>query len=167
MILHNSRNDTNCPYLFLDSREQIAQLPTDFINFLAFSPKNRAESTIRLYADRLKDFCVFLELHPVFGLVKIDQAIRSLKMIVVDEFYRYLINCDLAASTVHGYEVVVKLLAEWLTTEFAGRIHEKSLYLNLPYRTPSPFKRMPRYLLPNEAEFTRFDRNIIMSNGSQ
>ncbi|TFW70762.1 hypothetical protein C3Y98_08790 [Methylotenera oryzisoli] len=150
MILHYSFEDTNCPYLFLDNSEQIAELPTDFINFLALSPKNRAQGTIKLYAGRLKDFCVFLELHPVYGQVKIDQAIRSLKMIVIDEFYRYLITSGLGASTVRGCEVVVKLLAEWLTTEFAGRVHEKSLYHNVSYRTPTPYNRMPRYLVPDE-----------------
>lgn len=150
MILHKSHNDASYPYLYLDKNESVAVLPTDFINSLILSPQNKAQGTIKLYANRLKDFCVFLELHPIYGQTNIDQAIRSLKMIVIDEFYRNLMSSGLGASTVRGYEVVVKLLTDWLTTEVAGHIHAKSLYQNVPYRTPSPYKRVPKYLTTDE-----------------
>lgn len=150
MILHKSQDDAKCPYLYLDKNESVAELPTDFINSLILSPQNRAQGTIKLYANKLKDFCVFLEMHPIYGQTNVDQAIRSLKMIVIDEFYRYLLSSGLSASTVRGYEVVIKLLTDWLTTDLAGHIHAKSLYENVSYRTPSPLRRMPKYLTTDE-----------------
>lgn len=174
MQLHRSRDDSINAYIFFDNHEKIVELPTNFINFLASSPKNRAQGTIKLYAYRLNDFCVFLELHPVFGQVRVDQAIHSLKMVVIDEFYKSLINNGLEASTIKGYEVVIKTFVNWLSSEYAGYIHKKSLYFNVSYRTPRPSKRMPRFLVPEEViqlafgmywEFQRLVTHFIYDTG--
>nr|WP_228519821.1 tyrosine-type recombinase/integrase [Methylophilus sp. QUAN] len=114
------------------------------------SPKSRSRCTLDLYSKRLKDFCSFLESHRVFGQVTVDQAIVGLNLTIIDDFYKHLINKGLAASTVRGYESLIKSFTNWLASESSGKVHKKSLYCNSGFRTSNPSKGIPRYLLPNE-----------------
>lgn len=150
MDLHKSQEDKKRPFLFLDSEERVAELPTNFLNFLSLAPKNRARGTLSLYATHLRDFCRFLESHPVYGQVRIDDALRAIGLPIIDEYYRSLTAAGLQPPTIRGHEVVVKMFTDWLTTESAGRIHGRSLYENVAYRTARPSKRMPRYLVAAE-----------------
>lgn len=150
MEVYRSKAKTTPSFLLLDSTERVAVLPTDFIHALERSPRRKAGGTLELYAGRLRDFCSFLEEHPVYGQVGIDDAIRALGIPILDEFYRACAARGLAASTVRGYEVVLKTFTDWLTTDEANRVRERPLYQNLSYRTPKPTKRMPRYLVMDE-----------------
>lgn len=133
-------------YVLFDEKERVAVLPTDFIRHLSASPRKRADGTLTLYATRLRDFCAYLEEHPAYGQVRIDEAITALGLPVIDAFYGCCIAKGLAASTVRGYEVVVRSFTNWLTTESAGRVKPHALYENIAYRTSTPTKRMARYL---------------------
>lgn len=125
-------------------------LPSNFLRTLELSPRDRASGTLNLYATRLRDFCAFLEEHPVFGQVRIDDAVQTMGLPLLDEFYRACKARGLKSSTLRGYEVVIKLFTDWLVTEDAGRVHDVALYENLSYRTPHPKSVMPRYLTLTE-----------------
>ncbi|AWB33085.1 tyrosine-type recombinase/integrase [Orrella marina] len=146
MEIHRSRTSRKPSFLLLDSTERVAVLPTDFIQSLERSPQKKAEGTLELYAGRIRDFCSFLENHPVFGQVCVDDALRAMGLPLLDEFYRTCLARGLEATTVRGYEVTLKSFTDWLTTEEASRARKTALYENIPYRTPRPNKRMPRYL---------------------
>lgn len=146
MEVHRSRTSKPPTFLLLDSAERVAVLPTNFIQSLERSPQNKADGTLELYAGRIRDFCSFLEEHSVFGQVNIDDAIPVIGLPVLDEFYRSCSARGLGKSTVRGYEVVIKMFTDWLTTEEANRAKTHAIYENLAYRTPKPSKRMPRYL---------------------
>ena len=132
--------------MLLDESERVATLPTNFIQSLERSPRQRSQATLDLYARRLRDFCSFLEDHPVFGQYRVDEAVRALGLPVMDEFYRACSARGLGASTIRGYEVLLKQFTDWLSTEESGRVRERALYTNITYRTPRPQLRMPRYL---------------------
>lgn len=146
MEVHRSRTNTRPSFLLLDSSEQVAVLPTDFIESLERSPKNRTEGTLDLYAKRIRDFCSFIEEHEVYGQVRVDVAVRAMGLPLLDEFYGTCVARGLSASTIRGYEVVLKMFTDWLTTEEAGRAKSTAIYENLSYRTSTPHKRMPRYM---------------------
>lgn len=149
MFIHKSKSPDVIKFVYFDDNERVVELPTKFIFFLS-STKKKSIHTLNLYANRLRDFCLYLELDKVFGRCTVDQALEMLKLMVVDEFYKTLFDRGMAASTVRGYESVLKLFFDWLASESAGRIHEKSLYHNSGSRTPKPSQRMPRYLLPDQ-----------------
>lgn len=146
MDIHRSRTSKPPKLLLLDTSERVAVLPTNFIQSLERSPRQMANGTLELYAGRIRDFCSFLEGHKVFGQVRVDDAILAIGLPVLDEFYRSCIARGLGKSTVRGYEVVLKMFTDWLTTEEANRVKANPIYENLAYRTSKPSKRMPRYL---------------------
>jgi integrase/recombinase XerD len=146
MEIHRSQSGRKPTFLLLDSAERVAILPTDFIQSLERSPKNKAEGTLELYASRVRDFCSFLEGHQVYGQVCVDDAIRAMGLPLLDEFYLACTARGLQPRTVRGYEVVLKLLTDWLTTDEASRARTNPIYENISYRTPNPSNRMPRYL---------------------
>lgn len=150
MEVHRSQTGKKPSYLLLDSEERVAVLPTNFIQSLELSSRNRAAGTLQLYANRLRDFCRFLEEHEVFGRVRVDDAIPAISLSLLDEFYRACSARRLGASTVRGYEVVLKLFTNWLTTEQANRVRDTAIYQNVSYRTKKPSKRMPRYLMVDD-----------------
>jgi integrase/recombinase XerD len=150
MEVHRSRTSKPPRFLLLDSAERVAVLPTNFIQSLEQLPKRMADGTLELYAGRIRDFCSFLEVHKVFGQVRVDDAILAVGLPVLDEFYRACNAKGLGSSTVRGYEVVLKMFTDWLTTEEANRVKAHALYENLGYRTATPSKRMPRYLTVDE-----------------
>jgi integrase/recombinase XerC len=150
MEVHRSRTSIKPSFLLLDSAERVAILPTNFIQSLERSPQKKADGTLVLYASRIRDFCSFLEEHEVYGQVSLDDALRAMGLPLLDEFYSACAARRLERQTVRGYEVVLKLFTDWLTTEEASRARTTAIYENLPYRTPAPSKRMPRYLMVDE-----------------
>lgn len=150
MDIHRSAINGRPAYLILDSSEQVVELATDFMRSVALSTKNRADGTLELYAGKLRDFCAFLESHPILGQVRTDDAIVALSLPVIDEFYRACVARGLKTSTIRGYEVVIKLFTEWLSTEDAGKVHKVFLYEHTPFRTATPRRKMPRFLTPTQ-----------------
>ena len=146
MEIHRSGPIEDRAFLFLDSDERIVELPTDFLRHLANFTKKLAPKTLELYATRIRDFCTFLADHQVYGQVRIDDALKAVGLPIIDEFYKNRQDFGLEPPTVRLYEVVLKRFTDWLSTEGAGRVHERPLYANITYRTPSPKKRIPRYL---------------------
>ncbi|BDT72748.1 tyrosine recombinase XerC [Comamonadaceae bacterium OS-4] len=146
MHLYSPKSLSPKQYILFDDSERIAVLPTDFIRHLSGPPRNRADGTLALYAVRLRDFCAFLEGHPAYGQIRVDDAIRAVGFPAIDEFYRSCQAKGFGESTMRGYEVVVKSFTDWLVTESAGRAREHALYDNERYRTPAPSRRMARYL---------------------
>lgn len=150
MEVHRSRTNRKPSFLLLDSAERVAVLPTNFIQSLECSPQNKAEGTLGLYTGRIRDFCSFMEGHEVYGQVRVDDALRAMGLPLLDEFYRVCAARGLKPPTIRGYEVVLKMFTDWLTTEEASRARATAIYENLSYRTPKPSKRMPRYLTVDE-----------------
>lgn len=150
MEVHRSRSNRKPSFLLLDSAERVAVLPTNFIQSIERSPQNKAHGTLELYAGRIRDFCAFLERHPVYGQVHTDDALRAMGLPLLDEFYRACFARGLKPRTVRGYEVVLKMFTDWLTTEEASSARATAIYENLSYRTPKPSQRMPRYLTVDE-----------------
>lgn len=150
MEVHRSRINRKPSFLLLDSAERVAVLPTNFIQSLECSPQNKAEGTLGLYTGRIRDFCSFMEGHEVYGQVRVDDALRAMGLPLLDEFYRVCAARGLKPPTIRGYEVVLKMFTDWLTTEEASRARATAIYENLSYRTPKPSKRMPRYLTVDE-----------------
>lgn len=105
MELHLSNIQKDFPYLILDEHERVSVLPTNFVNSLVRSPRNLAAGSIQLYADKLKSFCTFVENHGVYGQVHIDDAIQSMGIPLLDEFYRSCKLSGLSNSTIRGYDV--------------------------------------------------------------
>lgn len=152
MEVHRSRSRSRLKpsFLLLDSAERVVVLPSNFIQSMERSSRNRANGTLVLYANRLRDFCSFLEKHPVYSQVRLDDALCAIGLPLLDEFYRACLARGLKPSTLRGYEVVLKMFTNWLTTEEADRARSTAIYENLSYRTPKPNKRMPRYLTVDE-----------------
>jgi len=132
----------------VDDAERVVVRPTNFLNSLARAPRNRSRKTLDLYAHRIVVLCRFLEDHPVYGQIPVDEALTVMGLPLIDEFYRECQARGLGASSVRGHEVVVKLLLTWLTSEEAGRAREAPLYSTA--RTPTPLKRVPRYMVVPE-----------------
>jgi integrase/recombinase XerD len=150
MEIHHSHSDQIPLYLLLDSAERVAILPTNFIQSLERSPRKKSDGTLKLYALRIRDFCSFLEEHIVFSQVCVDDAIRAMRLPLLDEFYLACSARGLKPSTVRGYEATLKMFTDWLTTEEANRAKETAIYENVPYRTSKPSQLMPRYLISEQ-----------------
>lgn len=150
MEIHRSKSSARPSFLFIDSEERIAVLPTDFVRSLSQSPRNRAAGTLALYSDRLRNFCSFLEEHPVYGQVRVDDAIKAIGFPIIDVFFKHCEAQGLGRSSVRGHEVVLKMFTNWLSTAEANRARDTALYDHQEYRTTSPSKRMPRYLTYHE-----------------
>ncbi len=151
MEIHQAQDSHGRPaFLALDSHERIVVLPTDYLRSLSLSPAKRADRTLVEYSLRLRELCRYLQAHPVYGALRLDDAIGALDLRSIDEFYQSLQARGLAASTVRGIEAVTRGFTKWLTSEEAGRVHSRWVYGRSSYRTPAPSSRVPRYLVPSQ-----------------
>lgn len=146
MEVHAS--STNKPrFLVVDSAERVAELPTDFLNWLERRPGGRlAPLSVERYAQRAGAFFDFFEAE-LPDDVSFDDGIKLLELNDVDLFYGELEDMGLGAGTIRGYEVAVKQFANWLTTQSAGRVHATSIYEGVDWRTNTGMRRVPRYVL--------------------
>lgn len=147
MPLHITEYEGKPAFLFLDEEERVIELPTEYLRSLATSPKKSASGTLQRYAEKIRDLCSFLENHDVYGQLRVDDALKTLKMPAVSAFYKALQGAGLEASTVRLAEAAIRGFTNWLNSDEAKYVHGRPLYPeNAQYRTPAPTKRQPRYL---------------------
>lgn len=151
MPLHVTKYEGQPAFLFLDEEERIVELPTEYLRSLVTSPKKSAPGTLQRYAEKIRDLCNFLENHDVYGQLRVDDALKTLKVPAISEFYKALQTAGQEAATVRLAESAVRRFTNWLNTDEAKYVHKRPLYPeNAPYRTPAPYKRQPRYLTPHQ-----------------
>ncbi|MDO3623578.1 tyrosine-type recombinase/integrase [Ralstonia pseudosolanacearum] len=147
MHLHSGTYENRPAFLFVDGDERIIELPTEFLRSLAREATKVAPGTLHRYAEKIRDLCVFLICHAVFGQLRVDDAIRNLNRSVLNEFYVSLQAVGQEATTVRLAEAAIKRFTNWLNTDEAGYAHSRPLYPeNAEALTPAPTKRLPRYL---------------------
>jgi integrase/recombinase XerD len=147
MELHKSK--ANKPrFMMLDDEERVAELPTRFLHSLEGRRGKSKYSRLSLerYAQKLHGFLDFFE-SELPSNVRIDDGIKLLELAHADDFYGYLQDEEMSDSTIHGYETVVKLFADWLTTAAAGRLHQFSIYEGVEPRTNTGQRHVPRFVL--------------------
>lgn len=151
MPLHITECDGQPAFLFLDEEERVIELPTEYLRSLVTSPKKSAPGTIQRYAEKIRDLCCFLETHEVYGQLRVDDALRTLKVPAVSAFYKALQASGQEPPTVRLAEAAVRRFANWLNSDEAKYVHKRPLYPeNAPYRTPAPTKKQPRYLTSHQ-----------------
>lgn len=149
MHLHVTKFEGQPAYLFIDEEERLVELPTEFLRSLVSSSNKPARGTISRYAEKVRDLCVFLESHKVYGQLRIDDALKNLKRPALSAFYKALQAAGQEASTVRLAEAAVRRFTNWLNSEEAKYVHKRPLYPeNAPSLTPTPTNRQPRYLTP-------------------
>lgn len=147
MPLHVTEYEGKPAFLFFDEEERVVELPTEYLRSLVSSPKQLASGTVQRYAEKVRDFCIFLESHDVYGHLRVDDALRNLKLSAVSEFYKSLQAAGQEATTVRLAEAAIRNFTNWLNSDEAKYAHKRPLYPeNAPYRTPGPNKKLPRYL---------------------
>lgn len=151
MPLHITEYEGKPAFLFLDEEERVVELPTEYLRSLVSSPRKPASGTILRYAEKVRDFCAFLEHDEVYGQLRVDDALRHLKMPAVSKFYQALQAAGQEASTVRLAEAAIRKFTNWLNSDEAKYAHRRPLYPeNAPYRTPAPTKKQPRYLTAHQ-----------------
>lgn len=151
MPLHITEYEGKPAFLFLDEEERVVELPTEYLRSLVKSPRKPASGTILRYAEKVRDFCAFLEHDEVYGQLRVDDALRNLKMPAASKFYQALQGAGQEASTVRLAEAAIRKFANWLNSDEAKYAHQRPLYPeNAPYRTPPPTKKQPRYLTSHQ-----------------
>ena len=151
MPLHVTKYEGQPAFLFLDEEERVVELPTEFLRSLVSSPKKSAPGTIQRYAEKIRDLCIFLENHDVYGQLRVNDALKTLKVPAISAFYKALQTAGQEASTVRLAESAVRRFTNWLNSDEAKYVHKRPLYPeNAPYRTSAPTKRQPRYLTPQQ-----------------
>ncbi|MDD2741086.1 MAG: tyrosine-type recombinase/integrase [Rhodocyclaceae bacterium] len=151
MPLHITEYEGKPAFLFLDEEERVIELPTEYLRSLVNSPKKSAPGTILRYAEKARDLCSFLENHEVYGQLRVDDALRTLKVPAVSSFYQTLQGAGLEPTTVRLAESAVRRFTNWLNSDEAKYAHKRPLYPeNAPYRTPTPTKKQPRYLTAHQ-----------------
>ncbi len=147
MPLHITEYEGKSAFLFIDEEERVIELPTEYLRSLVKSPKKSAAGTLQRYAEKVRDLCSFLENHEVYGQLRVDDALKNLKMPAVSAFYKALQAAGQEASTVRLAEAATRGFTNWLNSDEAKYVHRQPLYPeNAQYRTPAPTKRQPRYL---------------------
>lgn len=151
MPLHITEYEGKPAFLFLDEEERVIELPTEYLRSLVTSPKKSAPGTIQRYAEKVRDLCSFLETHDVYGQLRVDDALRTLKVPAVSAFYMALQARGQEPTTVRLAESAIRRFTNWLNSDEAKYVHQRPLYPeNAPYRTPAPSKKQPRYLTSNQ-----------------
>lgn len=151
MRLHVSKYEGRPAHLFVDDEERVVELPTEFLRSLGTSSNRPAPGTISRYAEKVRDLCTFLELHEVYGQLRVDDALTNLKLTAVSEFYKSLQAVGQKASTVRLAEAAVRRFMNWLNSDEARYVHKRPLYPeNAPSRTPPPGVQQPRYLTSSQ-----------------
>lgn len=151
MPLHITEYEGKPAFLFLDEEERVIELPTEYFRSLVTSPKTSAPGTLQRYAEKVRDLCIFLENHDVYGQLRVDDALKTLKVPAISEFYKELQTAGQEASTVRLAESAVRKFTNWLNTDEAKYVHKRPLYPeSAPYRTPAPTKKQPRYLTSHQ-----------------
>jgi integrase/recombinase XerD len=149
MQLHSTAFKDRPAFLFIDEEERVVELPTEWLRSLADAAKRVAPGTLLRYAEKIRDLCGFLSDHPIHGQWRIDDGIRNIDRIVLNQFYRSLQAKGQQAATVRLAEAAVRSFTSWLNSDEAGYVHSRPLYpQNSPSLTPVPVKRIPRYLTP-------------------
>lgn len=105
--------------------------------------KRLATKSRPVYASRLRRFCQYLEYHPAFGQVQVDVAIKSLSLIVVEDFLISLDAKGLMSSTVRGYEITIREFCKWLCSSQSGYALKQDLYANQNFISRKPVTRLP------------------------
>lgn len=147
MPMHITEYEGKPALLFLDEEERIVELPTEYFRSLVLSPRKLAPGTISRYAEKVRDLCNFLENHEVYGQLRVNDALKNLKMHMLSDFYRALQAGGYADTTVRLYESAIRSFMNWLNSDEAKYAHERPLYPeNAKYLTPAPNKKLPRYL---------------------
>lgn len=149
MELHTEA-DGRYRFMMVDDIERVAELPTQFIRSLERTKGKYGLSTVERYAERLTRFLDYVESEYAGdepGEFSIDEYLPHLDLEDVDNFYSELHDLGREQSTLRSYEVPVKLFANWLSTEEAGRVHEQSIYDGIKWRTGNPTRKVPRYVL--------------------
>jgi integrase/recombinase XerD len=151
MHLHISEYQGQKAFLFLDDEERVIELPTEYLRSLVNSPSKPSEGTIQRYAEKVRDLCSFLENHDVYGQLRVDDALKTLKVSAVSSFYQALQGAGQQPTTVRLAESAVRRFTNWLNSDEARYAHKRPLYPeNAPYRTPPPTKKQPRYLTAHQ-----------------
>lgn len=147
MPLHITQYESKPAFLFIDEEERVIELPTEYFRSLVTSPKTFAPGSLKRYAEKVRDLCSFLETHEVYGQLRVDDALRNLKIPAASAFYKALQGAGQGASTVRLAEVATRGFTNWLNSDEAKYVHRQPIYPeNAQYRTPSPTKKQPRYL---------------------
>ncbi|MCT7307118.1 tyrosine-type recombinase/integrase [Ralstonia wenshanensis] len=149
MELHVTTYEGREAFLFLDDEERIVELPTEWLRSLTKGAQKVASGTLHRYAEKIRDLITFLGNHEIYGQWRVDDAIRNLNRIVLNEFYLSLQAAGLKESTVRLAEAATRRFTNWLNTDEAGYVHARALYgEGSAFLTPAPTKRLPRYLTP-------------------
>ncbi|MBP0597763.1 tyrosine-type recombinase/integrase [Herbaspirillum sp. LeCh32-8] len=147
MQIHKTTYDGKTHYLFLDDEERIVELPTDFFRSLVTNKtKKLADKTLDRYAEKNRDLGTFLEHHPVYGSVRLDDAIAMIRRPVLQDFFNSLATHQ-ASPTIKLAEAAVRKFMDWLNTDEAHYVHERPVYpQNSAGLVAAPTRKMPRSL---------------------
>ncbi|AZG13805.1 tyrosine-type recombinase/integrase [Cupriavidus pauculus] len=139
--------DSHLAFLFVDEQERIIEFPTEWMRSQAKSAKKLADGTQHRYAEKVRDLCRFLGRHPIYGQWRVDDALRRMNRVMLNEFYRSLESLGQGPAAVRLAEVAIKEFTNWLNSDEANYAHTRPLYPeHAPLITPPPIKRIPRYL---------------------
>lgn len=149
MHLHVTSYEGRQAFLFIDDEERVVELPTEFFRSLAWSANKPAPGTMSRYSEKIRDLCGFLEIHDVYGQLRVDDALKNLKRTALSQFYNSLQAAGHGSATVRLAEAAVRKFTNWLNSDEARYVHERPLYPEHSQAfTPAPTKRQPRYLTP-------------------
>ncbi len=147
MDLHVTEYEGKVAFLFIDADERIVEFATEFMRSLCKSARKFPKGTLVVYAQKLRDLCVYLENHPVYGRLSIDDALKLLKRPAVEAFYLALQTQGLGEHTVRLAESTVRRFTSWMNSDEANYAHARPIYPDgAAHLTPKPTRRNPKYL---------------------
>ncbi|MFD1030804.1 tyrosine-type recombinase/integrase [Metaplanococcus flavidus] len=140
-------NQKKIYYVFLDKKLKVVQLPTKFLLSINNRSLRYSEASIKHYAKVLKYFVNYLEKH---FKESVDVLLAVIDGITISEYLKLLKDKGLSESTIRNREAIIKELMTWLTTEEAGCVRKNNGYANHRYKSPTPSRKIPKYLTIEE-----------------
>jgi integrase/recombinase XerD len=146
-IHRNTKEETSIQYLYVDNHERVIVFPTFYIQSLLRRPRFSLKSVYQ-FANVLRYFCE--EIQSKFPQMSVDDALKVIEGNFIDQYLKKLAMKGYEYSTIRNRDAIIKRFMEWLTTEEAGKPRMESGYYNNKFKSPTPSKKMPKFVIAED-----------------
>jgi site-specific recombinase XerD len=129
-------------YTLFDSCKRSVLHPTRYFDFLRRT--NCPESSQKLITNVIKLHCEWIEKHPRFQHIRVDEALSMISGDDIVNWINYQRQAELSENTIHNREVIVRQMYEYFTSDEA-HVRESTPWRRR-YFTRRQHRKLPRYL---------------------